>query len=87
MKDEMPQPQICGPSDESSAKIDHCESPIDEDDEDLDYDESNMMVDEEMVHSEFKVDATEDCFNLNDIENVIMDLNTSRVKYKVCTKI
>ncbi|XP_044450625.1 arginyl-tRNA--protein transferase 2 isoform X1 [Triticum aestivum] len=82
-QDEIPQPHACGPCDESSAKNDHSETPIDEDDEDSesDYDESDMMVDEEMVHSESKGDTAEDCSGV-DVENVIMDLSGSRVKYK-----
>lgn len=80
-QDEMPQPQTCGPFDESSAKNDHGETPIDEDDEDSDYDEMEMMVDEEMVHSESNADTTEDCSGA-DIENILMDLNGARVKYK-----
>ncbi|KAL5203185.1 hypothetical protein ABZP36_014137 [Zizania latifolia] len=90
-QDRMPQPQISGPDDELS-KNDHCESPIDDDDYDYDdddeqeedypYDDSDMMVDEEMVRSESKTDATENCSSINDIENIMMDLNGSRVKYK-----
>ena len=87
-QDEIPQPHACGPCDESSAKNDHSETPIDEDDEDSesDYDESDMMVDEEMVHSESKGDTAEECSDV-DVENVIMGLSGSRVKYKVYTQI
>ena len=85
-QDEMPQVHAGGPRDESSAKNGDCEILIDEDDEDSDYDESDMMVDEEMVHSESKTDSTEDCSDIQDIENVIMDLNGARVKYKVYTQ-
>jgi hypothetical protein len=42
-----------------------------------------MMVDEEMVHSESKDDTIEDCSDVDDIANVVMDLNGARVKYKV----
>ena len=86
-QDEMLQPHTCGPCDQSSAKKDQCEIPTDEDDEDSDYDESDMMVDEEMDHSESKTDTTEDCSDIDAIENVIMDLNGARVKYKVYTQI
>ncbi|KQK05989.1 arginyl-tRNA--protein transferase 2 isoform X2 [Brachypodium distachyon] len=82
MQDEIPQTHTCGPYDESSAKNDHCESPTDEDDEDSDYDESDMMVDEDMVRSESNADTSEDCSDISEIENVIMILNSSRVKYK-----
>uniref|UniRef100_A0ACD5U1K8 Uncharacterized protein n=1 Tax=Avena sativa TaxID=4498 RepID=A0ACD5U1K8_AVESA len=81
-QDEMPQPQTHGPCDESSAKSNHSETPIDEDDEDSDYDEMDMMVDEEMAHSESNADTTEDSSNVGDIENVLMDLNGARIKYK-----
>ncbi|KAM0857491.1 hypothetical protein ACQ4PT_048458 [Festuca glaucescens] len=81
-QDEMPQAHASVPRDEPSAKNDHSEIPIDEDDEDSDYDESDMMVDEEMVHSESSADTTEDCSNIDGIENVTMDLSGSRVKYK-----
>jgi hypothetical protein len=83
----MPQPHTCGPCDEPSAKNDHHEIPIDEEDEDSDYDESDMMVDEEMVHSESKDDTIEDCSDVDDIANVVMDLNGARVKYKVYTNL
>ncbi|VAH19724.1 unnamed protein product [Triticum turgidum subsp. durum] len=87
-QDEIPQPHACGPCDGSSAQNDHSETPIDEDDEDSesDYDESDMMVDEEMVHSESKGDTAEECSDV-DVENVIMGLSGSRVKYKVYTQI
>ncbi|KAL5230696.1 hypothetical protein ABZP36_029472 [Zizania latifolia] len=81
IQDEMPKPQISHLDDELS-KDDHCESPIDDDDDDFPYDDSDMMVDEEMIRSESKTDATEDCSSINDIENVMMDLNGSRIKYK-----
>uniref|UniRef100_A0A0D9WH45 Arginyl-tRNA--protein transferase n=1 Tax=Leersia perrieri TaxID=77586 RepID=A0A0D9WH45_9ORYZ len=81
IQDEMPEPQFSRPDDELS-KYDHCESPIDEDDEDLSYDDSDMMVDEEMVQSESNTDITEDCSSISDIENIILDLKGSRVKYK-----
>jgi arginine-tRNA-protein transferase len=86
MQGEVPQPQICGPSDDSSAKVDHHESPSDEDDnEDFNDYESDMMVDEEIIHSE-KPDTTEGSSNINDIKNITLDLNGSRVKYKVHTQ-
>lgn len=78
---ELPQPQICVPSDDSSAKVDHHESASDDDDEDFNDYESNMMVDEEIVQSE-KPDTAESRSNINDIENITLDLNGSRVKYK-----
>ncbi|XP_062231518.1 arginyl-tRNA--protein transferase 2-like [Phragmites australis] len=81
MQDEMHQPQIFGPNNDSSAKIDHFESPSDEDEEDLNDYETGMMVDEQITHSE-KADTTEDSSSINDIENIILDLNDSRVKYK-----
>jgi arginyl-tRNA---protein transferase len=84
MQDETPQPQICGPSDDSSAKIDHHESPSDEDDEDLNDYESEIMVDEVLVDSE-KADTTECGSSIKDIENITLDLNGSKVKYKVHT--
>jgi arginine-tRNA-protein transferase len=83
----VPQAHASVPRDEPSAKNDHSEIPIDEDDEDSDYDESDMMVDEEMVQSESSADTTEDCSNIDGIENVTMDLSGSRVKYKVNTQI
>lgn len=85
MQGEVPQPQICGSSDDSSAKVDHHESPSDEDDEEFNDYESDMMVDEEIIHSE-KPDTTEDSSNINDIKNITLDLNGSRVKYKVYTQ-
>uniref|UniRef100_A0A0E0PN80 Arginyl-tRNA--protein transferase n=2 Tax=Oryza TaxID=4527 RepID=A0A0E0PN80_ORYRU len=81
IQDEMPQPQNSHLDTELS-KNDNCESPIDEDDEDLSYDDSDMMVDEEMVRSESNTDVMEDCSSIIDFENVMMDLNGSRVKYK-----
>ncbi|XP_021303425.1 arginyl-tRNA--protein transferase 2 isoform X2 [Sorghum bicolor] len=82
MQGEVPQPQICGPSDDSSAKIDHHDSTSDEDDdEDFNDYESDMMVDEETIHSE-KPDTTEGSSNINDIKNITLDLNGSRVKFK-----
>jgi len=81
MQDETPQPQICGPSDDSSAKVDHHESPSDEDDEDVNDYESEMMIDEELVDSE-KADTTECGSSIKDIENITLDLNGSKVKYK-----
>ena len=84
MQDETPQPQICGPSDDSSAKVDHHESPSDEDDEDVNDYESEMMIDEELVDSE-KADTTECGSSIKDIENITLDLNGSKVKYKVHT--
>lgn len=83
MQGEVPQPQICGPSDDSSAKVNHHESPSDEDDdEDFNDYESDMMVDEETIHSE-KPDTTEGNSNIDDIKNITLDLNGSRVKFKV----
>jgi len=68
MQGEVPQPQICSLSDDSSAKVDHHESPSDEDDdEDFNDCESEMMVDEEITHSE-KPDTTEGSSNINDIK-------------------
>ncbi|AQK93468.1 Arginyl-tRNA--protein transferase 1 [Zea mays] len=85
MQGEVPQPQICGPSDDSSAKVDHHESPSDEDedddDEDFDNYESDMMVDEETIHSE-KPDTAEGSSEINDINNITLDLKGSRVKFK-----
>ncbi|GJN14558.1 hypothetical protein PR202_gb01401 [Eleusine coracana subsp. coracana] len=80
MQDELP-PHICGPDNDSSAKTDHDESASDEDDEDLNDYESDMIVDDDISHSE-KADSTEDGSNIKDIENVILDLNGSRVKFK-----
>ncbi|XP_006654483.2 arginyl-tRNA--protein transferase 2-like isoform X2 [Oryza brachyantha] len=80
IQDEMLQSQISGPDNELS-KNDHCESPINEDD-DLSYDDSGMMVDEEMVQSESNTDIMEDCSSTSEIENIMLDLNGSRVKYK-----
>ncbi|CAL4908463.1 unnamed protein product [Urochloa decumbens] len=85
MQNETPQPQICGPSDNSSAKDGHQESPSDEDDEDFNDYESEMMVDEESVDSE-KVDTTEGGSSIKDIENITLDLNDTKVKYKVHTQ-
>jgi len=86
MQGEVPQPQICGPSDDSSAKVDHHESPSDEDDdEDFNDYESDMMVDEEIIHSE-KPDTAEGGSNIYDIKNITLDLNGSRVKFKVHTQ-
>ncbi|KAL6619145.1 hypothetical protein ACP70R_034284 [Stipagrostis hirtigluma subsp. patula] len=82
VQDEMHQPQICGPSDDSSAKTDHCESPSDEDDEDFNDYESDMMVDEEEINHSEKTDTAEESSNIGDIENIMLDLNGSRVKYK-----
>jgi arginyl-tRNA---protein transferase len=42
-------------------------------------------IDDDLSHSE-KADTTEGSSNINDIENVILDLNGSRVKYKVHTQ-
>ena len=81
MQDETPHLQICGPSDDSSAKVDHHESPSDEDVNDY---ESEMMIDEELVDSE-KADTTECGSSIKDIENITLDLNGSKVKYKVHT--
>jgi arginyl-tRNA---protein transferase len=81
MQDEMP-PHNCGPNNVSSAKADHSESASDEDDEDLNDYESDMMVDDDFSHSE-KADTTEDGSDISNIENVILDLNGYRVKYKV----
>jgi arginine-tRNA-protein transferase len=80
MQDEMP-PHNCGPNNDSSAKPDHSESASDEDDEDLNDYESDMMVDDDFSHSE-KADTTEDGSDISNIENVTLDLNGSRVKYK-----
>jgi arginine-tRNA-protein transferase len=85
MQDETPQPQICGSSDDSSAKFDHHESPSDEDDEDFNEYESEMMVDEELVDSE-NGDTTESGSSIKDIENITLDINDSKVKYKVHTQ-
>ncbi|WVZ98771.1 hypothetical protein U9M48_044162 [Paspalum notatum var. saurae] len=82
MQGEVPQPLICVPSDDCSAKVDHHGSPSDvDDDEDFNDYESDMMVEEEIVPSE-KPDTTEGSSNINDIENITMDLNGTRVKYK-----
>ncbi|KAF0927475.1 hypothetical protein E2562_033551 [Oryza meyeriana var. granulata] len=81
IQDEMSQPQNSHLDNELS-KNENCESPIDEDDEDLSYDDPDMMVDEEMVRSESNTDIMEDCSSISDIENIMMDLNGSRVKYK-----
>ncbi|CAN6350847.1 unnamed protein product [Urochloa humidicola] len=81
MQDKMPQPVICGPSDDSSSKVDHQESSSDEDDEDFNDYGSEMMVDEELVDSE-KGDTTESGSSIKDIENITLDLKGSKVKYK-----
>ncbi|KAF8779354.1 hypothetical protein HU200_002619 [Digitaria exilis] len=81
MQDETHQPQICGPSDDSSSKGDQHESHSDDDDEDFNDYESEMMVDEELVDSE-KADTTESGSCINDIENITLHLNGSKVKYK-----
>ncbi|TVU19621.1 hypothetical protein EJB05_35781 [Eragrostis curvula] len=81
MQDETPQPRVCAPNNDSSAKTDHFESASDEDDEELSDHESDMMVDDAIIHSE-KADTAEDSSSINDIENVILDLHDSRVKYK-----
>ena len=87
MQGEVPQPQICGPSDDSLAKVDHHESPSDEDDdEDFNDYESEMMVDEEITNSE-KPDTTEGGSNINDIKNITLDLNGSRLNLRYIHKI
>ncbi|KAL6841465.1 hypothetical protein ACP4OV_028608 [Aristida adscensionis] len=81
-QDETPQSQVCGPSNDSSAKDDRCESPSDEDDEDFNDYESDMMVDEETVQSGNADTTTEDSSDITGIESVTLDLNGSRVKYE-----
>lgn len=88
LQDETHQPQICGPSDDSSSKGGQHESRSDDDDEDEDFNDygSEMMVDEELVDSE-KADTTGSGSCINDIENITLNLNASKVKYKVRTQI